>query len=92
MRQKRSAEFKAKIAIEALKEDRTLNEIGGAFEVHPLQVGQWKKHLQENAKEIFADKRLKNTKDSRTTTEEDLQRKIGQQTMEIEWLKKKLGI
>lgn len=92
MRQKRSAEFKCKVAIEALKEERTLNEIGSAYEVHPLQVGQWKRQLQEQAKEIFADKRRKAKKDTQTATEEQLQRKVGQLTMEIEWLKKKLGL
>jgi len=91
MRQKRSAEFKSKVAIEALKEERTLNEIGSSYEVHPLQVGQWKRHLQDHAKEVFEDKRCKSKKEAHNATEEQLQRKIGQLTMEIEWLKKKLG-
>jgi transposase-like protein len=43
MKQKRSAEFKCKVALAAFREDRTLNEIGSTFEVHPVQVGQWKK-------------------------------------------------
>ena len=63
MKQKRSAEFKSKVAFEALKENHTLNEIGSEFKVHPLQVGKWKKQLQEEAKEFFADKRVKKRKD-----------------------------
>ena len=92
MKQKRSAEFKCKVALAALKEDRTLSEIGSTFEVHPIQVGKWKKQLQEQSKEIFTDKRQKKQKDSQVATEEQLQRKIGQLTMENEWLKKKLGL
>lgn len=88
MKQNRSAEFKCKVAMEALKEDRTLNEIAKEYNIHPLQVGKWKKQLLEQAKEIFADKRKK---ESRIATEEELQKKIGQLIMEIEWFKKKLG-
>lgn len=92
MKQKRSAEFKSKVAFEALKENHTLNEIGSEFKVHPLQVGKWKKQLQEEAKEFFADKRVKKRKDPQEITEEQLQNLIGRLTMENEWLKKKLGL
>ncbi|MCX6995407.1 MAG: hypothetical protein NTY13_06370 [Chlamydiae bacterium] len=92
MKQKRSAEFKSKVAFEALKENRTLNEIGSEFKVDPLQVGKWKKQLQEEAKEFFTDKRVKKQKDPQEITEEQLQNLIGRLTMENEWLKKKLGL
>ena len=92
MKQKRSAEFKFKVALAAFREERILNEIGSTFEVHPVQVGQWKKQLQEQAKEFFTDKRKKKPKGSQAATEEQLQRKIGQLVMENEWLKKKLGL
>ncbi len=53
MKQKRSAEFKSKVAFEALKENHTLNEIGSEFKVYPLQVGKWKRQLQEEANHFF---------------------------------------
>ena len=91
MKQNKRAEFKCKVALEALKEDRPLNEIAKEYEVHPLQVGKWKKQLIEQGKEIFADKRRKAKRENRNT-EEALERKVGQLTMEVEWLKKKLGL
>src|SRR5271170_2427254 len=48
-----SAAFKAKVALEALKGERTLNEIGKTYEVHPLQVSAWKKALLEGASTLF---------------------------------------
>jgi putative transposase len=91
MKQNRSSEFKCRVALEALKEDRPLNEIAREYEVHPIQVGKWKKQLLEQGKELFADKRRKEKKEN-CVKEEALQRKVGQLTMEVEWLKKKLGL
>jgi transposase len=91
MKQNKSAEFKCKVALEALKEDRSLNEIAKEYEVHPLQVCRWKKQLLEQAKGFFSDKRRKEKKENQNT-EEALQRKVGQLTMENDWLKKKLGL
>ena len=47
-------EFKAKVGLEALKGVKTINEIGQAYGVHPVQVGLWKKAIQEQAKSLFA--------------------------------------
>ncbi len=91
MKQNRSSKFKCKVALEALKENRTLNEIAKDYGVHPMQVGRWKKELIEKSKDLFVDKRRKR-KNEEQMNEEALQRKIGQLTMEIEWLKKKLGV
>lgn len=93
MRQKRSGVFKSKIALEAANENKTLNEIGQKYAVHPLQVSQWKKQLIEGAAAIFSDKRCAR-KDKRKLAEctEALQKKVGELTMENDWLKKKLGL
>ncbi len=86
----RTATFKQKIAIEALKGDRTINEIAKEYGVHPVQVSQWKKELVDGAEVLFG-KRKK--KDGTTEAEKAaLERKVGQLTIEIDWLKKKLGI
>ena len=86
----RSAAFKQKVAIEALKGDRTINEIAKAYGVHPVQVCQWKKELVEGAELLFG-KRKRKSADSEGD-KATLERKVGQLTIEIDWLKKKLGI
>jgi len=48
-----SAEFKAQVGLEALKGVKTINQIGQEYGVHPVQVGQWKKSIQEQAKSLF---------------------------------------
>lgn len=86
----RTAIFKQKIAIEALKGDRTINEIAKEYGVHPVQVSQWKKEMIDGAEVLFG-KRKK--KDGTNEAEKAaLERKVGQLTIEIDWLKKKLGI
>ena len=50
-------EFKAKVALEALRSGKTINQIGQEFDVHPVQVGLWKKAIQEQAKVLFEGKR-----------------------------------
>ena len=52
-----SAQHKAKVAIEAIRGVKTVNEIAQQFEVHPAQVGQWKRELQEQAVGLFEGKR-----------------------------------
>ena len=51
-----SSDLKAKVALEAIQGVKTLNEIGQEFGVHPVQVGKWKKELQEQASSLFDDK------------------------------------
>ena len=50
-------EYKAKVALEALRSSKTINQIGQEFDVHPVQVGLWKKAIQEHAKTLFEGKR-----------------------------------
>lgn len=82
---------KAKVALEAVKGTKTLNEIAQEHGIHPNQVGQWKKELLENVGSLFEGKRGPKS----SGTESDAERlcaKIGQLTMELDWLKKKSGI
>jgi len=93
MRKKRtrySESFKAKIAIEALKDQRTISEIAGQFQIHPNQVTKWKCQLLERAPAIFEDGRKKKKDDS--PTEAMLYQQIGQLQVELDWLKKKSGM
>ena len=86
----RSAAFKKKIALEALRENKTIEQIAKEYELHRVQVCKWKKELLDRAESIFEGKGKKKAKpdDDKAV----LERKIGQLTIEIDWLKKKLGI
>jgi transposase-like protein len=86
-----SAEMKAKIAMEAVKGQRTVQEIAGHYGVHPSQVAQWKRQVVENLPKIFQDGR---GQDARADEElkEELYQQIGQLQVELAWLKKKSGL
>jgi transposase-like protein len=86
-----SGEFKAKVALEAIRGLKTVNEIAQDFGVHPTQVGLWKKELQEQAASLFEVKRGAKPVDP-SATPERLYSEIGRLKMELDWLKKKSGI
>ena len=85
-----SGAIKAKVALEAIKGQKTINEIARQYGVHPNQVVQWKKQALEELPQMFSDKRRK-----REETEEQLKaelyQQIGQLKVELDWLKKKVG-
>ena len=83
-----SAGMKAKVALEAVKAEKTLNELASAYEVHPHQVKQWKKQLVEGASELFARGRSAEEKGQEELTTR-LYQQIGQLQVELNWLKKK---
>ena len=85
-----SKAFKAKVAIEAIKGEKTINEIASIYEVHPSQVVQWKKLALENLPEAMGDGRSKEVRSRHEMDEEKLHQKIGRQAIEIDFLKKKL--
>lgn len=86
-----SAEFKAKIAMLALSNTQTIAEIASTYKLHPTQISIWKGELQKNAQNIFSDKRKKNLED-RSKLIEELYKQIGQRNVELDWLKKKVGL
>lgn len=86
-----TAELKAKIALEAIKGQRTVNEIALHYEVHPNQVAQWKKQVLEGASEIFSDRHSRTARDEEALKAE-LYQQIGQLKVELDWLKKKAGL
>jgi transposase len=90
-RKQYSAEFKAKVALAAMRGEQTINQLSAIFGVHPNQIGIWKKQAQEAIKTAFnghsahqqqADEQLK----------ERLYSQIGQLKVELDWLKKKVGL
>jgi transposase len=84
-------EFKAKVGLEALRGVKSINEIGQAYGVHPAQVGQWKKEIQEQAKTLFEGKRGPAPMAAHREPEL-LYSEIGKLKVELDWLKKKSGI
>ena len=86
-----SPKQKATVALEAVKGIKTTNQLSSHYEIHPTQVGLWKKALMENAERVFSDKRKNETKDKDELIER-LYMTIGQRDIELEWLKKKLHI
>lgn len=82
---------KAAVALEAIRGGKTISQIASIYEVHPTQIQQWKKILQENISSIFSDKRKKEGKSERELIDE-LYRTIGQRDIELGWLKKKLHL
>lgn len=88
-RKPRSASFKAKVAFEAIRERKTINEIAKENSVHSTQIQQWKRHLLENGEELFLDGRSTRKKDDSQESTKELYEQIGRLKMELEWLKKK---
>lgn len=80
--------FKAKVALEAIREEQTLQELSQKYDVHPNQIGQWKKQLTDGAADVFerSKKRLEENTDSK---ENELYQNIGQLKVENDFLKKK---
>lgn len=84
-------EFKAKVGLEALRGVKTINQIGQDYDVHPVQVGLWKKGIQEQAKTLFESKRGPQPVAAHREPEL-LYSEIGKLKVELDWLKKKSGI
>lgn len=81
------AAFKAKVALAAVRGDKTTAQLASQFAVHTGQVTAWKKHLLEGAPGLFEDGRGR--RDQAATNEHELFEQIGRLKMEVEWLKKK---
>ena len=90
MRRKRrvfGGAFRAKVALAAVKGDKTLAELASHFDVHPNQVSAWRKELIDRASELFEDRRRSKREDEASS--EELYEQIGRLKMEVDWLKKK---
>ena len=90
-RKQYSPKFKAKVAVEAIRGERTLTQLASQFHVHPMQVGLWRKTALEQLAELFVDGRKR--KRSGADVEKDaLYEQIGRLKVELDWLKKKVGL
>src|SRR3954468_14640477 len=88
-RKRYSASFKARVALEAAKQTKTLAELVGRYQVHSVQISQWKKQLLDGIESLFQDGRRRDHDESQAIQAE-LYEQIGRLKMELEWWKKKL--
>ena len=89
-RRQHSGEFKAKVVLEALRGERTLNEMAAPYGVHPLQITQWKKVALEGLPKLLSSRRGTRQKEEEAL-KAALYQQIGQLKVELDWLKKKVG-
>ncbi len=89
-RRNHGAQFKVKVALAAIRGDRTMTELASEFEVHPSQITQWKKQLFEALPEVFSRRRQRSQQQQDELTAQ-LYQQIGQLKVELDWLKKKAG-
>ena len=86
-----SAEFKARVALEALKGVKTVNELASAYGVHPTQIAHWKHRLSKEMPDIFSARRDKRDRDQEAF-QAQLYQQIGQRKVELDWGEKKAGL
>jgi len=84
-RKRHSAQFKFKIALEAIKNDQTINQLASEHGLHPTQISQWKRQLLEGGSEVFSAHPVQ----QQQALQSELYEQIGRLKMELEWLKKK---
>lgn len=87
-RRKHSSDFKKRVALEAIRDQKTINQIAKEFQVHPVQVSEWKRQLLEGCGSIFEGSRRPESREDEIA---ELERKIGRLCVENDFLKKKLG-
>jgi putative transposase len=90
-RRRFTAQFKAKVALEAIRGDKTVAQLAGEHEVHANQISQWKKQLLDSLPEVFGRRRELDAADQEQLTAR-LYQEIGQLKVELDWLKKKSGL
>jgi transposase len=91
LRKKYSAQEKARIVLETLKGNQTQAQLTSKYGIHPTQISAWRRQFKEGVADIFKDKRRKDILDKDRLIEE-LYKQIGQQKVELDWLKKKSAL
>ncbi len=87
-RRRHTAEFKFRVALEAAKGQKTINELASEFSVHPNQISEWKRQLLDGGEAVFQDRQARQHKEGEALQAE-LYEEIGRLKMELDWVKKK---
>ena len=90
-RKQHSPAFKARVAMEAIRGEKTLSQLGSQFTVHPIQIGKWRKSAVEQLPELFVDGRTRKGQPAESG-KDALYEEIGRLKVELDWLKKKAGM
>jgi putative transposase len=88
-RKRHTAQFKFQIAMEAIKNDQTVNQLASKHGLHPSQISQWKRQLLEEGASVFGTNTAQQLR-QQTALQADLYEQIGRLKMELEWLKKRV--
>ena len=86
-RKQYSPESKARVALEAIRGEKTLNQLGSQFKVHPMQIAKWRKAALEQLPEVFVDGRSRKARNE-DADKDALYEEIGRLKMELDWLQK----
>src|SRR5450631_2597304 len=89
-RKQYSPQFKARVAVEAIRGEKTLSQSGSQFKVHPMQIAKWRKSALEQLPELFVDGRTRKARNGEAESDV-LYEEIGRLKVELDWLKKKLA-
>ncbi len=90
-RKQYSPQFKARVAIEAIRGEKTLSQLASQFKVHPIQIAKWRKAALEQLPELFVDGRKSKGPEAEANSDA-LYEEIGRLKVELDWLKKKVGM
>jgi len=90
-RKQYSPKFKARVAIEAIRGDKTLSQLGSQFKVHPIQIAKWRKSALDQLPELFVDGRKGKSRNGEAESDA-LYEEIGRLKVELDWLKNKVGL
>lgn len=92
-RKQYTAKFKARVAIEAIRGEKTLNQLGSQFGLHPVQIAHWRRTALERIEDLFVDGRTRQEQDAETAADRDaLFEEIGRLKVELDFVKKKAGM
>lgn len=93
-RNRYTPEFKTKVVLEVLREEQTVNEIAGKYELSPVMIRRWKAEFLKRASMVFqkGTDEIDKVRKAYESKQENLEKLVGQLTVEVDWLKKKSGL
>ena len=92
-RKQYTPKFKARVAVEAIRGEKTLNQLGSQFGVHPVQIAHWRRMALDHIEDLFVDGRARKTKDAGSEADRDaLFEEIGRLKVELDFVKKIAGM